>query len=112
MAKTSFGAAIKDGKKEITNIQEKIFEGAEQILNDTKDIDDTYLPMAEQITTAYFSVSLVCSFLGVLGAVIVVPLKMVKFRFLMHLAWCLFSLWMVLGFLLSSVLYGVSIVGF
>jgi len=70
------------------------------------------MPEVEKYVIIYFCVSIVVAVIGIVSAVLVVPLKLHKLRVLMHCSWCIFSIWMIVGFLLSTALYAISVLGF
>lgn len=50
--------------------------------------------------------------LGIISCILVAVLKLRKFRFFMHISWCVFSLLMLVGFIIGTALWGVSSLGF
>lgn len=78
---------------------------------DTEDIDNDYMDLVNTIITYYFALSIAIAIISILTTSLVAFLKFYKLRFFMHISWCGFSIMMILGFLLCTLLYGISVLG-
>ena len=67
-----------------------------------------YLDQLNTGMTAYFGLMIVGGILHVLGAITAMLLKCYSGRVFFHLSWCLMSILMIVGFLITLVLAPVS----
>lgn len=64
------------------------------------------------ILNIIYGVLLACSILCGICGTLLVAFKMFKLRYVLHSCWCLFSLVMIITFLLSGIMCLISIIGF
>lgn len=102
---------MKSGADKIDDFDEKLQKLSKDFYKQTNDLEDVILPSIKTSANLYFGIALGVGVLSIVSAFLVSVMRLFKLRFCMHISWCVFSIWMIIGFLLSTTLYAIAVVG-